>query len=76
MSNLVDELAQRARALSAEDRARLAEDLLSTLQDKPDPEVEAAWDAEIRRRIDDIDTGRVATIPADEVFAEVRRMLK
>ena len=76
MSSLVDELAQKARALPAEDRARLAEDLLATLQDKPDPEVEAAWDAEIRRRIEDIDSGRVTTIPADEVFAEVRRLLK
>ena len=76
MSSLVDELAQRVRALPPEDRARLAEDLLSTLQDKPDPKVEAAWDAEMRCRIEDIDSGRVPTIAAGQVFADVRRLLK
>ena len=76
MSNLVDELTAKARALPAEDRARLAEDLLLSLQESPDPEVEAAWDEEIRRRIEDIDSGRAKLIPAEEVFAEVRRMPK
>lgn len=38
-------------------------------------EIERAWEEEIRRRLDDIRSGRVETIPADEVFASVRRLL-
>ena len=76
MASIIDEITLKARALPAEDRARLAEELLSTLQENADPEIEAAWDAEIRRRIADIDSGNAKLIPAAEVFAEVRRMLK
>ena len=76
MASIIDEITLKARALPAEDRARLAEELLSTLQENPDPEIEAAWDAEIRRRLADIDSGNAKLIPAAEVFAEVSRMLK
>jgi putative addiction module component (TIGR02574 family) len=75
MSSLVEELSQKARALPAEDRVRLAEELLATVQEV-DAEVEAAWEDEIRRRIAEIDSGTAKLIPADEVFAEVRRLLK
>ena len=76
MSSIVDEITEKARSLPAEGRARLAEELLSTLQDDFDPEVEAAWDVEIRRRLNEVDGGEAKLIPAAEVFAEVRRMLK
>jgi len=76
MTTLVDELTLKARSLPAEDRARLAEDLLSSLQEDADPAVEAAWDIEIRRRLDEVEAGTAKLIPAEEVFAEVRRMLK
>jgi putative addiction module component (TIGR02574 family) len=29
------------------------------------------WEAEIKRRIDDVDSGRMKTVPADEVFARL-----
>ncbi len=74
MSSLIEELSQKARALPAEERVRLAEELLATVQEV-DPEVEAAWDDEIRRRIAEIDAGTAKLIPAEEVFAEVRRLL-
>lgn len=75
MSDLVDELSHKARALPPEDRVRLAEELLATVQEV-DVEVELAWDEEIRRRIAEIDSGSAKLIPAEEVFAEVRRLLK
>ena len=75
MSDLVDELSRKARALPPEDRVRLAEELLATIQE-PDLEVEAAWGAEIKRRIAEIDNGTAKLIPAEEVFAEVRRLIK
>jgi putative addiction module component (TIGR02574 family) len=75
MTDLVDELSRKARALPPEDRVRLAEELLATVQEV-DAEVEQAWDAEIRRRIAEIDSGTAKLIPAEEVFAEVRRLLR
>ncbi|HET9764381.1 MAG TPA: addiction module protein [Casimicrobiaceae bacterium] len=75
MSDLIDELSRKARALPPEERVRLAEELLATVQEV-DAEVEAAWDAEIKRRIEEIDSGKAKLIPADEVFAEVRRLIK
>ena len=75
MFDLVEELARKARGLPPEERIRLAEELLATVQEV-DPEVDAAWDEEIRHRLAEIDRGNVKLIPADEVFAEVRRLVK
>ena len=78
MSSLSDDISRKARSLPAEDRARLAEELLTSLHadEQEDPEIEAAWNDEIRRRLDEIDAGTAKLIPAAEAFAEVRRMLK
>jgi putative addiction module component (TIGR02574 family) len=75
MTTLVDELSKKALELPAGERVRLAEKLLATVHEV-DPEVEAAWDVEIQRRLAEIDRGTAKLIPADEVFAEVRRILK
>ena len=49
---------------------RLTEDLHTS-----DPEIEAAWKAEIDRRVEEIQTGKVQGIPAEEVFEKARRIL-
>lgn len=67
------EIEEQARQLSAEDRARLAEAMLESLLEPPDPEIEAAWDREIERRLARLDSGEAKTYPADEVLAEARR---
>lgn len=75
MPNLVEELSRKALSLSPEERVQLAENLLATVQ-AVDEEVEAAWGEEIRRRIAEIDSGTAKLIPSEEVFAELRRMIK
>ena len=75
MANPIDELSQRAKALPPEDRARLAEELLASLAPH-DADVEAAWDVELRRRVDEIDRGEARWVPAEETFAGVRRALR
>ncbi|HVB46819.1 MAG TPA: addiction module protein [Burkholderiales bacterium] len=72
-SDLVEELSHKARALPPEDRVRLAEELLASVQEV---DAEAAWEEEIKRRIAEIGSGKAKLIPAEEVFAEVRRLLK
>ncbi len=75
MPSLIDELSQKARSLPPEERVRLAEELLSTVQETDD-DVDAAWEEEITSRIAQIEGGSADLIPAEEVFAEVRRLLK
>ena len=76
MSTLVDELSARAKALSAEDRARLAEELLESLQGEADADAEAAWDREVERRAAEIESGAVLLTSAEEVHAEARRLIR
>ena len=76
MSNLLVELSRRARTLPPEERAQLAEDLLASLQEDGNPEIEAAWDEEICKRLDEIERGVAKLVPAEEVFAEARRITR
>lgn len=74
MPDTLKELEEQVRALTAEERARLAEVLLESLQDAPITEIEAAWDAEIEQRIAAYDRGELQTFSAEDVFAEARRL--
>jgi putative addiction module component (TIGR02574 family) len=59
-----------ALGLGAKERAELVEQLLLSLDDEPedDPaEVAASWDAEIKRRVEDLESGRLKTVPWSEV---------
>lgn len=71
MTREVSELLREASQLPEADRAELAGRLLDTLHGEPDADVEAAWAAEVERRIRQIDSGEVQTIP----WAEVRARL-
>jgi putative addiction module component (TIGR02574 family) len=74
MTTSVEELVKRARALSPQDRARLAEELLTSLDEDSDADAEAAWEQEIARRVDEIKAGRAKLISAEQVFAETERI--
>ena len=76
MPTLVDELSARAKNLSSRDRARLAEELLDSLQGESDPDADVAWDREIERRVGEIDAGTVKLIAAEDVHAEARRLIQ
>lgn len=74
MPDQVTELAERGKSLSREDRARLVDLLLVSLQEPATAEAEAAWETEIDRRLDEYERGEVKSIPAEEVFAKARRI--
>ena len=71
MTPTVEELREEAMQLSEDDRLVLGEQLLATVP--PEPGYEEAWTREIERRLADFDAGRTEGIPADEVFARLRR---
>ena len=74
MSSLLIELSERARHLPPEERVQLAQGLLESLQEWSSPEVEAAWDTEILKRISEYERGEAALSPAADVFAQARRL--
>ena len=72
----VSELLKKALALPREARAALAGSLLESLDDEPaDEGVEAAWNEEIKRRIEEIDSGKVQMIPYEEVRRRLAALL-
>jgi putative addiction module component (TIGR02574 family) len=68
----VDELRREALRLDHAQRAKLARDLLESLDDLSESEIEQLWLQEAARRQDAIAAGGVETIPADEVLAQAR----
>lgn len=74
MSILLDELSKKAQTLAVEERAQLAQELLESIERDADPDVQAAWDAEIADRIAKYERGEAKLIPAEEVFAAARRL--
>jgi putative addiction module component (TIGR02574 family) len=67
MTPEVSKLLERALALSVEEQEALADSLISNLGGKVDEGVTAAWDAEIAKRIEELDSGTVKTIPWEQV---------
>ena len=70
-----DELLVEALRLSRSERARVAEELLSSLEE-PDDEVAAAWANELERRSRDVTEGRVQTTGWDTVRTEILKELE
>jgi len=71
MKRDLDDLLKDALKLPPEARAALAGFLIDSLDAKVDDNVEAAWNAEIVRRLREIQEGHAAPVP----WAEVRRRL-
>jgi len=76
MSDTLQEIEARARSLSPEERARLAQSLLESLRDAPVAEIEKAWEREIQERAAAYDRGELSTFDAESVFAEARRLAR
>lgn len=67
---------EEIRALSAAEKETLLRLLWVELDGPPDPNVEAAWLEEVRRRGRQIDRGEVELISADDIFRELGDSLK
>lgn len=71
ISNILKEVEQ----LSPEERAELADHLVESLARDIPPEMAATHIAEVRRRIADVESGKVSLIPGDEALAYFRRIV-
>ena len=67
MGETAERLLKQALSLDESDRASLAGALIESLHADIDADADKAWDAEIERRIEQLESGAVETIPWSEV---------
>jgi putative addiction module component (TIGR02574 family) len=68
MSPSAQRILEEARQLPPDEVTWLIESLLHVADGSPEAETEAAWDSEIKRRLDEIDSGAVEMIPEEQVL--------
>lgn len=69
----IDQLLQEALRLPLDARAKLAGELISSLDDAPpDADRDVAWAVEIRRRLASYDAGELRTIRGDDVLDDLK----
>lgn len=76
MDNTLEQVAREAMRLGPAERAELADLLVESLEATPPDEVQRAWLEEAGRRLAEVRSGRVKTIPGEDVLAEARRLVK
>ena len=71
--NMLDskEIIKQASSLPVEERASIVESLLRTLN-VPNNEIDRKWAKVAKRRLAEIHSGKVETVPGDEVFKKVK----
>jgi putative addiction module component (TIGR02574 family) len=71
----IEEIEAAAAKLSPGQREVLIERIREMNGEVSDPDVEAAWDTEIKRRIDEIRSGKVQCLEGEEVMKRIRAEL-
>jgi putative addiction module component (TIGR02574 family) len=69
------ELLQKALALPENEQAELAGNLIASLDATVDPDVDAAWQQEVVRRLHDVQSGKLETVSWEEVQQKGRTLL-
>lgn len=71
----MEQVRSEALRLSEAERADLARSLVSSLDGPADADAESAWDAEILRRLAEIDAGSAKLIDREELRRRMRARL-
>jgi putative addiction module component (TIGR02574 family) len=66
------EIVEAVLQLPPEQREEVINDLWASL----DGDLGEEWEEEIQRRVQDVDAGRVKTIPAEEVFSRLEHRFR
>lgn len=69
----VEQITEEALSLPSEARALLADRLVESLDPAEDGLVHRLWAAEAQRRLQEVRSGQVETIPGPEALERVRR---
>ncbi len=76
MSSNLDQVTAEAMKLSPRERVRLAQQLVSTLDDEVETDTEELWFAEAERRLAELRTRKVQGIDSDAAFRSAREALR
>ena len=66
----IKDLIDEAESLPVEERAMVVDSLLRSLN-PPESEIDKKWAAVARRRLEEIRSGSVETIPGEQVFEKI-----
>ena len=69
-------LREDALRLPGDERARLARELIESLEGPPDEEVQRLWLAEIERRVQEVQAGTVSLLEWDEIRGRIEARLR
>ncbi|MCL4204556.1 MAG: addiction module protein [Pirellulaceae bacterium] len=72
MNAASQQLLKSALALPESDRAEIAASLIDSLDEASDEKADAAWAADIQRRIASIDDGSVKLVPWDDMMRDLQ----
>lgn len=67
---------REALGLTPANRAKLAHELLESLDTLSPEEIDELWLDEAERRLKELDAGRVQLVPAEEVYRKAQALLK
>ena len=76
MSRSAQEIVEEARQLPPDEVDWIIESLLIKEKSPVEAQIETAWDSEIKRRLDEIDSGAVKMIPLKDVLARMDARLQ
>ena len=72
MAVLLEKMTNDALSLSKKERAKLAHELIVSLDEHLDSDISDAWEKEICRRVKEIKDGTAKGRPAEQVLSEIR----
>ncbi|WP_025674920.1 addiction module protein [Salinivibrio socompensis] len=72
----LESITSAAMTLSEKERAKLAHDLVASLDGPADISVAEAWDVEICRRINEIESGKTELLDVDEAISRARARIR
>jgi putative addiction module component (TIGR02574 family) len=73
MATTSDRVVEEALSLPADDRLRLIEKLLTSLNLPIDEEIDRLWAEEAEHRVSQIEKGEKKLVPGEEVFNKIRK---
>jgi putative addiction module component (TIGR02574 family) len=73
MNQKIEAIISDAMLMPDKDRAIIAERLIASLDHEFEKDTELAWQNELQKRIDEINSGKVSCIPWEEVRTRLRK---
>jgi putative addiction module component (TIGR02574 family) len=70
----IEQITEEALTLPVEARILLADRLVESLELSEDQFIKQSWITEANRRREEIQAGRIKTIPGDEALAHIRQL--